>query len=135
MKRTKTLSILLALSVSSVAAAQSGSMNGMDMKDTEKQKCMDMKGMKGGDMKGMDMQDMDMQKCMGMMQGMDNMQQSKDTKGTVHKTAAVVKSVDPVNGKVTLAHDPVNTSTIFKWYCRCVARNWPCTRAALAVAS
>ena len=50
MKLTAILSVILALSASSLALAQSGG-----MKDMEMQKCMDMKGMKGSDMKAMDM--------------------------------------------------------------------------------
>lgn len=109
MKHAATLSLILALSVSSLAFAQSGDMKGMEMKDHDTQKCMDMKGMKGGDMKGMDMKDMDMQKCMDMMNGKDGKQQSKSDKAMPHKAAAVVKSVDAANGKVTLAHEPVKS--------------------------
>jgi Cu(I)/Ag(I) efflux system protein CusF len=85
------------------------------------QKCMDMKGMKG-----MDMKDMDPQKCKEMMQGMDmkDMDKKADgkaSKATVHKTAGVVKAVDPSKGTVTLAHEPVKSL------------NWPAMTMSFAV--
>ncbi len=107
MKRTATLSLILALSASSLAIAHSGGKK--DMKDMDMQQCMDMHGMKGSDMKGMDMKDMDMQKCMDMMNAKDGKQQSKGAKATTHSATAVVKNVDAANGKVTLAHDPVKS--------------------------
>ena len=39
----------------------------------------------------------------------DSKVQGTSKEGTVHKTSAVVKSVDPANGKVTLSHDQVKT--------------------------
>ena len=54
----------------------------------------------GGDMKGMDMMK---QKTPG------NQVHGTARQAMVHKTSAVVKAVDPVNGKVTLAHEPVKT--------------------------
>lgn len=96
MKTTATLSLILALSASAGAFAQSGDMKGMKDKDMH---CMDMKGM---DMKGMDMKNMDMDKCMKMMGGSD-----KASKETAHETSGVVKKVDPKKGMVTLAHEPV----------------------------
>lgn len=99
MKTTATLSLILALSVSGAALAQSGDMKGM--KD-HGMKCGDMKGMKG--MEGMDMKNMDMEKCMKMMGGSD-----KEAKGGAHKTSAVVKKANPEKGTVTLAHEPVET--------------------------
>lgn len=124
MKRTATLSLALALSSSSLVFAQSGDMKGMDMKGMDMQKCQDM--MKGSDMKGMDMKDMDMknmdmQKCHDMMNGMDNKQQSKNGKAMTHTAIAVVKAVDPANGKVTLAHGPVKSL------------NWPAMTMGFAV--
>jgi Cu(I)/Ag(I) efflux system protein CusF len=118
---TSTLSLVVALSVSTFAIAQSGGMGGMDMKDMDMQKCMDMKGMKG-----MDMKDMDPQKCKEMMQGMDmkDMDKKADgkaSKATVHKTAGVVKAVDPSKGTVTLAHEPVKSL------------NWPAMTMSFAV--
>lgn len=115
MKRTVTLSLILALSASSLAIAQSGNMKNMEMNDMGMQKCMDMHGMKGTDMK-----DMDMQKCMDMMNAKDGKQQSKG-KAMTHQTTAVVKSVDTTNGKVTLAHDPVKSL------------NWPAMTMGFAV--
>jgi Cu(I)/Ag(I) efflux system protein CusF len=110
---TSTLSLVVALSVSTFAIAQSGGMGGMDMKDMDMQKCMDMK-------------DMDPQKCKEMMQGMDmkDMDKKADgkaSKATVHKTAGVVKAVDPSKGTVTLAHEPVKSL------------NWPAMTMSFAV--
>jgi Cu(I)/Ag(I) efflux system protein CusF len=53
-----------------------------------------------GDMKGMD-----------MMKDMDSGSKAQGTSrnGTLHKTAAVVKAIDPAKGKVTLAHGPVKS--------------------------
>lgn len=110
MKVTTTLSLILALSASSLAIAQSGDMKDMPMKNMDMQKCHDM--MKGSDMKGMDMKDMDMQKCDDMMKGDDHKQQGKNAKATTHQATAVVKDVDAANGKVTLAHEPVKS---LKW--------------------
>lgn len=85
MKRTATLSLILALSASGLAIAQSNGMKGMEMKD------------------------MDMQKCMEMMNGMGSKQQGSSAKTVAHNAAAVVKNVDAANGKVTLAHEPVKS--------------------------
>ncbi|RJG03496.1 copper-binding protein [Noviherbaspirillum sedimenti] len=114
MKRTVTLSLVLALSSSSLVFAQSGDMKGMDMKGMDMQKCQDM--MKGSDMKGMDMQ-----KCHDMMNGMGNKQQSKSDKAMTHTATAVVKDIDAANGKVTLAHGPVKSL------------NWPAMTMGFAV--
>src|SRR6266446_62258 len=100
MKLNVTLSLIFALFASSLAIAQSGGMKGMEMEDTDMQKCMDMKGT--NDMKGMDMKDMDMQKCKEMMNGKDK--KAENAKAVTHKAVAVVKGVDAANGKVTLAH-------------------------------
>lgn len=62
-----------------------------------------------GDMKGMD------------MKGMDNNKQSQSDKAMTHTATAVVKSVDPANGKVTLAHGPVKSL------------NWPAMTMGFAV--
>jgi Cu(I)/Ag(I) efflux system protein CusF len=102
MKRIATLSLLAALTASGTALAQSGGMKGMDMKG-----CPNMKGM---DMNGMDMKGMDMTACKGMMT--DGKAQGTSTDGSVHKTSAVVKAVDPAMGKVTLAHAPIKS---LKW--------------------
>jgi Cu(I)/Ag(I) efflux system protein CusF len=106
MKRIATLALLAALTASGAALAQSGGMKGMDMKG-----CTNMKGM---DMKGMDMKGMDMTACKGMMTDMDSgsKTQGTSTDGSVHKTSAVVKAVDPSTGKVTLAHGPIKS---LKW--------------------
>ena len=109
MKLTATLSLILALSASSLALAQSGGTKDMDMKDMDTKKCMEMKGMKDMDMKGMDMKDMDAQKCKDMMKGTDKKHPAKESKAMTHKADAVVKDVDAANGKVTLAHEPVKS--------------------------
>jgi Cu(I)/Ag(I) efflux system protein CusF len=101
MKHIATLSILAALTVAGPVLAQSGDVKGMGMKG-----CTNMKGM---DMKGMDMT-----ACKGMMTEMDSGSKPRGTSpnGAVHKTAAVVKAIDPAAGTVTLAHDPVKS---LKW--------------------
>lgn len=105
MKRTATLSLILALLTSSVAIAQSGSMTDMEKKDMGMQKCMDMK-------------DMDAQKCKDMMNGKDGKHQAK---AMTHKAVAVVKEVDAANGKVTLAHEAIKSL------------NWPAMTMSFSV--
>jgi Cu(I)/Ag(I) efflux system protein CusF len=110
--KTVILSLILALSASSMAFAQSGSMKPMDQKgDMGTHKCMDMKDM-GAGMKGMDMNDNDMQKCKEMMDAKGNQQPGKDAKAPTHAAVAVVKNVDVANGKVTLAHEAISS---LKW--------------------
>ena len=114
MKRTATLFLMLAWSMSSFAIAQSGDMKDMPKKDMDMNKCMDMMGTK--DMKSMDMKDMDMQQCKGM-KGMKDMEMDHKANGTaakgmVHKATGVVKAIDPAKGTVTLAHGPVKS---LKW--------------------
>ena len=107
MNRTETVSLILALAVSGLASAQQpSSMKGME-KDMDMQKCMDMKGMKDSDMKGMNMKDMDMQKCKAMMDDKGGMRHDKDAKTMTYEAEAVVKSVEPANGRVMLAHEAV----------------------------
>lgn len=91
MKTTATISLILALSASASAFAQSGDMQGMKDKEMH---CMDMKGM--------DMKNMDMEKCRNMMGSSD-----KASKEAAHETSGVVKKVDPKKGMVMLAHEPV----------------------------
>lgn len=79
MKFTATVSLILALSASSLAMAQSGPMKNMDMKD------MDMKAMPMEKMK------------------------SDSAKVTIHHAIGVVKSVDQSKGTVTIAHGPVSS--------------------------
>ena len=74
MKRISAFSLLVALTASGVAIAQSGEMKGMDM--------------------------------------MNNHAQGTSRNGTVHRTSAVVKAVDPAKGTVTLAHEAVQS---LKW--------------------
>jgi Cu(I)/Ag(I) efflux system protein CusF len=118
MKFTTTLSLILALSGSSVAMAQSSGMKDIDKKDLGMQNCMDMKG---SDMKGMDMKDMDAQKCKDMMKGMDGKHATTDANAVTYQAAAVVKQVDAANGKVTLAHEAVKSL------------NWPAMTMGFAV--
>lgn len=96
MKLTSTLTLITALSMTTVAFAQSSGMSGMDMKDMDMKHCMGMK-------------DMDPQKCKEMMKGMNDKQSSKAGEAMTHRAEAVVKSVDPDQGKVTLAHGPVKS--------------------------
>lgn len=120
MKLGAPLSLVLALSVSGLALAQKGGMKEMEQKGPDMQHCMEMKGM--------DMKNMDMQKCREMMnaqdmKGMDmgKPAQGKATKVVTHQATAVVKSVDPAKGTVTLAHRPVETL------------NWPAMTMAFKV--
>lgn len=80
MKLNAIVSLTLALSVSSLALAQSGGMGNMGMKD------MDMKGMDHG-----------------------RSTPSKSSKVKIHQATAVVQAVDMGKGAVTLAHDPVKS--------------------------
>lgn len=80
MKSTAAVLLILALSVSSLAVAQSGSMKNMDMKD------MDMKAMP-----------------------MDKMNSGATAKASTHKATGIVKAVDPIKGTVALAHGPVKS--------------------------
>lgn len=100
MKLIATLSLILVLSASSLAIAQSGGMKDIDMKQ-----CMEMKGMKG-----MGMKDMDMSKCKDMKgMEMDKKVQGTAPKVMTHKATGVVKAVDSSKGTVTLAHGPVKS--------------------------
>lgn len=80
MKFTATASLILALSASSLAMAQSGGTKNMDMKD------MDMKNMP-----------------------MEKMSSDSSAKITTHTATGTVKAVDAMKGTVTLAHGPVKT--------------------------
>lgn len=80
MKLTATVSLILALSASGVAMAQSA-------------------GMKNMDMQGMDMKTMPM----------DKMSSDSAPKTATHKATGTVKAVDPTKGTVTLAHGPVKS--------------------------
>ncbi|SFB13571.1 Cu(I)/Ag(I) efflux system protein CusF [Collimonas sp. OK607] len=80
MKPIAILSLLLALSASGAALAQST-------------------GTKNMDMKGMDMKTMPM----------DNMSSSAAAKVATHQATGVVKAVDMTTGTVTLAHGPVKS--------------------------
>ncbi len=99
MKLIANLPLIAALFASSLVFAQSGNMN---MKDMDMKKCMGMKDMKGVDMKGMDAQ-----KCQEMMKKMDEKRPANEV--MTHKADALVKVVDPVSGKVTLAHGAVKS--------------------------
>lgn len=77
---TLSLSLILALSISGAAFAQSG-------------------GAKSMDMKGMDMKDMPM----------ENANAGSAGKTTIHQATGVVKAVDTTKGSVTLAHGPVKS--------------------------
>ena len=113
MKHISKIALVVAVTVSSaVAYAQSTKMEGMGMKNMD-QNCMknmknmkDMKDMK--DMKGMDMKDMDMQKCHEMMNRTSDKGAPAAAKAEqLHPAVAVVKTIDPEGGKVTLAHEAV----------------------------
>jgi len=99
MKTAATLTTLLALSVSSLALAQTGASNSGMMPGMPMQKCVDMQGM---DMKGMSAQD-----CKDMMQNMNDKHAAKTTQNANHQATGIVKAIDPAKGTVTLAHEPV----------------------------
>jgi Cu(I)/Ag(I) efflux system protein CusF len=80
MKSIATLSLILALSASGAAFAQSGASKNMDMKG------MDMKGMP-----------------------MENMGSASSAKTATHQATGVVKALDTAKGTVTLAHGPVKS--------------------------
>ena len=90
MKRTATLSLLIALSVVTPngVLAQSSDMN---KKDT-----------KGMDMNSMDMKSMD-------MKAMDEKGMAMSKKATTHKGVGVVEKIDATDGVVTLAHEPIKS--------------------------
>ncbi len=120
MKRNATLSLILALSSSTIAFAQSGDMKGMEMKNMkgmDMQQCHEMMNDKKGnntksnDMKSMDMKGMTMQQCHDMMHA-DDKKKGASAKSATHQATAVVKAVEPENGKITLAHEPVKS---LKW--------------------
>lgn len=91
MKLTAALSLILALSASSIAIAQPAGMNGMGMHD-----------------KGMDMKDKGMEK----MKDMHTKHESMESKTMTYQATGVVKTVDAANGKITLAHEAVKS---LKW--------------------
>ena len=80
MKFSATVSLILALSVSSFATAQTGGTKNMDMKD------MDMKTMP-----------------------MDKTSPGAAAKEATHQATGIVKAVNPAKGTVTLAHGPVKS--------------------------
>ena len=45
----------------------------------------------------------------GQSSDMQGMQTGEKAQGTIHKTAGVVKNVDPARSAVTLAHEPVKS--------------------------
>ncbi len=108
MKLVSTATLIAALSFSVATFAQPGDMGNMKMEGKGMQNCMDMKGMKDMDMQGMDMKGMDAKKCNEMMKGM-NAKGANAGSGASHQADAVVKDVDPAQGKVTLAHGPVKS--------------------------
>lgn len=123
MKLISALPLVVALSFSATAFAQSDgtkstdekAMQGMDMKSGMKMNgmdmddCMHMKGMKGMDMKGMgdmEMKNMSPKKCKEMM---SKMKKDKSTPhAQMHEADGIVKNIDAA-GKVTLQHGPVKT--------------------------
>ena len=80
MKPIATIALVLALSTSAFAFAQSSSM-------------------KDRDMKGMDMKTMPM----------DKMSSDSSAKATTHKATGTVKAIDLTKGTLTLAHGPVKS--------------------------
>jgi Cu(I)/Ag(I) efflux system protein CusF len=108
--KTATVSLIFALSASSIAFAQSGSMTSMDSKHAmDANKCMDMMNMQGMGTAGMNMKDMDAEKCKAMMNAQGGKQASNDAKVATHHAVAVVQKIDRASGNVTLAHEPVQS--------------------------
>ena len=98
MKRFTTLTIVLALSTSGLALAQSGNMKEMD-KDSHHAMKMEM--------------DKDMKMDTNAHTGMSKEAKGPSTKtGEKHQVAATVKALDPTKGTVTLEHEPVKS---LKW--------------------
>lgn len=104
MKHSSILLLFLALSGSGAVFAQSGGMKDMDMKGMDMQKC--------ADMKSKDMKRMNAQKCGEMMDSGSGTHGGKDAAAVTHKATGTVKAADPANGKVTLAHGPIQS---LKW--------------------
>lgn len=86
MKLTTAIPLILVLSASGFANAQS---DGMDMKGRD----IFANAQSGG---------MD-------MKGMGNKPQTHESKPVTHKTNAIVEAVDAANGEVTLAHEPIKS--------------------------
>jgi Cu(I)/Ag(I) efflux system protein CusF len=108
--KTATVSLIFVLSASSIAFAQSGSMKSMDPNHAmDAKRCMDMMNMQGMGMAGMNMKDMDAEKFKAMMNAQGGKQASNDAKVATHHAVAVVQKIDRANGKVTLAHEPVQS--------------------------
>lgn len=120
MKYHTLIATMLAVSVSSLSAAQAQpSQTGMSKKSCQNMmKGMDMKGM---NMKGMDMHNTDAKSCQDMMNSMNTQQAANDAKTTRHEAIGTVKSADPTEGTVTLAHGPVKSL------------NWPAMTMGFAV--
>jgi len=116
MKFFSTATLIAAVSFSVATFAQTGDMGHMKMEGKDMHNCMNMKGMEG-----MDMKDMDAKKCQDMMKGMDAKGATKAAKSRIHEADAVVKAVDAVQGKVTLAHGRVKSL------------GWPAMTMAFAV--
>lgn len=106
MKFFSTATLIAAVSFSVATFAQTGDTGHMKMEGKDMHNCMNM-NMKR--MEGMDMKDMDAKKCLDMMKGMDDKGATKAAKSRIHEADAVVKAVDAAQGKVTLAHGPVKS--------------------------
>jgi Cu(I)/Ag(I) efflux system protein CusF len=100
--KTATVALIFVLSASSIAFAQSGA-----MKPAEPPKAMDMHNCM--DMKGMNMNDMDAEKCKAMMNAKRGNHAGNAAEVETHKASAVVQKIDRANGKVTLAHEAVQS--------------------------
>lgn len=114
--KTATVSLIFVLSAASIAFAQSGTTGSVEPnKGMDTHNCMDMMGMKGKDMqgmKGMDMagmNGMDAEKCKAMMNAQGGKQAGNAAEAATHKAIAVVQKIDRANGKVTLAHEAVQS--------------------------
>jgi Cu/Ag efflux protein CusF len=120
--KTVALTLLFALFGSNMAFAQTGTAKKADqvppMNMHQCHDMMDQNGMhKGMDMKGMDMKSMDMkgmnvEKCKEMMKAGGDQGAKENAMASTHKAVAIVKKVDQEHGKVTLAHEAVQS---LKW--------------------
>lgn len=123
--KTAIVSLIFVLSAPGIAFAQSKGMKSLDSHSAmATHKCMDMQDMQGMqrmDMAGMDMKGMDAEKCKAMMSAKGSHHASNDAKVVTHKAVGVVQKIDRANGKVTLAHEAVQSL------------NWPAMTMAFAV--
>lgn len=110
--KTVIATLLVVLSAPSLVFSQSNGMTSMPSHGAmDTHTCMDMQDMKG----------MDAGKCKAMMNAKEGNHASNDAKVVTHKAVGVVQKIDPINGKVTFAHEAVPSL------------HWPAMTMAFAV--